>query len=294
MKRWLSRLALEAVLIPCVLLAAWGAHRVNVSLQEFAVERAADVRLGPTIDGRVLNVASLGFERLVADLFWIRTVYYVGDEDTSKAGWPDAERLAMLVTDIDPHFDSVYVLMSSVLCGLRYDPDAAIRLLEKGAAVSRYWRIHFLLGFQYFMEKGDYVKGAKALERAMDLGGPHYLQFLVSRLYSHDGDSDTAIEFISARLHNEENPEVRQQLEKRLSDIRVDRDLKQIEAAIDGFRQKTGRTPTTIAELVAAGQLPSAPRDPQGGSYSISEGHAATSLSHEPMRLYKTRGEPKP
>jgi tetratricopeptide (TPR) repeat protein len=217
-------------------------------------------------------------------------VYYVGDPDDSKANWPAAEALSDLVTDVDPHFDSAYVLMSSVLGGLRHDHDAAIRLLEKGAAVSNYWRISFLLGFEYFMEKQDYVRGAKSLERAIELGGgPPYLQFLVSRLYSSAGDPTTAMQFVEARLRNEENPEVRAQLEQRLSDLWITRDLGLIDGAIEKYRDAKHAQPKDVRVLVEAGLLPALPRDPKGGEYGISDGRATTDVPYELMRLKKQK-----
>lgn len=279
------RLSPEAVLLPLLLVAVWWLNSTNHWLESRRVERAADGRVGVLPDGTTLRVVSLGFERLVADLFWIRTVYYVGDEVSSRAGWPDAERLANLVTDIDPRFDSVYVLMSSVLNGLRHEPDAAIRLLEKGAAVSDYWRIHFLLGFQYFMEKQEYVKGAQCLERAIALGGPHYLQFLVSRLYSSAGDPTTAMQFIAARLKNEETPEVRAELERRYSDLWINRDLGLIDAAVGEFHAAKRRAPKNVAELVTAGLLESEPRDPRGGQYFLANGKAATRLEYSELKI---------
>jgi hypothetical protein len=209
----------------------------------------------------------------------------VGDEGASAAKWPAAERLAHLVTDIDPHFDSVYVLMASVLNPLKKDPDAAIRLLEKGTQNSSYWRIHFLLGFQYFMEKGDYVKGAQCLERAFALGGPHYLQFLISRLYASAGDPNTAMAFIQARLQNEETPAIREQLQQRLFDLWIHRDLTAIDAALAKFRETKRRDAKSVAELVSAGLLASAPRDPKGGEYGVSDGKATTALTYEVMKL---------
>jgi hypothetical protein len=286
----LSRFAVEAVLLPCALLAGWASYRANVWIQQRVVERAADGDVGPLPNGRVLNVVSLGFERAVADLCWIRSVYYVGDEAAAKVRWPAAERLANLVTDVDPHFDTAYVVMSSVLSGMRSDSDAAIRLLEKGAAVSSYWRIHFLLGFQYFMEKQDYVRGAQCLERAVALGGPQYLQFLVSRLYTSAGDPTTAMQFIAERLKNEETPQVRAQLEQRLSDIWINRDLALLDAAIASYSEKNHRAPKDLHALVDAGLLASLPRDPKGGEYSIfSDGKAGTDLPYEVLQLKKTR-----
>ena len=284
MERWRA-IGLEVTLAWLLLAGACGVGITNRWLEAHGVSRLAggDLRVLP--DGRALRVASLGFERLCADLFWIRTVTYVGDEAASAAHWPAAEALANLVTDIDPHFDTVYVVMASVLNGLGSDPDAAIRILEKGASVSSYWRIHFLLGFQYFMEKQDYERGAAALQRATELGGPPYLQFLVSRLYTSAGDPTTAMQFIVARLRNEENPDVRAKLEKRLSDIQINRDLGWIDTAIASFRESHHRAPKSVRELVDARLLPAMPRDPKGGEYSIADGHATTEVPYEVLSV---------
>jgi hypothetical protein len=271
------RIPLEALLFPLLLAVAVAAHDANRWLETRQVEHIADGSVGALPNGAVLRVVSLGFERVVADLFWIRTVYYVGDESSSAAGWPAAERLADLVTDIDPHFDSAYVVMASVLNGLRREPDAAIRLLTKGTQNSRYWRIHFLLGFQYFMEKQDYVRGAECLQRAIALGGPTYLQFLVSRLYTSAGDPTTAMQFIALRLKNEETPAIREQLQQRLSDIWINRDLGLIDAAIESYTGKSHHPPKSVRALVDAGLLPALPRD----------GRAATDLPYEVLELKK-------
>jgi hypothetical protein len=281
----LRRIPLELWLLPWLVAAVWAGHETNRWLEARKVELKADGSVGVLPNGAAVRVLSLGFERLMADLFWVRTVYYVGDPDASRANWPAAEPLANLVTDIDPTFDSVYVLMSSVLSGLRGDHDAAIRLLEKGAAISKYWRIHFLLGFEYFMEKEDYVHGAQCLERAVALGGPYYLQFLVSRLYASAGDPTTAMQFIAARLKNEENPGVRAELEQRYSDIWINRDLAQIDDAIAKFRDRKRAGPKNVGALVDAGFLATLPRDPKGGEYFISDGKAATRVTYKVLKL---------
>ncbi len=268
-----------------MLIAGWGVHRINLMLETGIVEEASDGEIGPLPDGNVVRVLSLGFERLVADLFWVRTTHYVGDDVAAAANYPAAERLAQLVTDIDPEFDSVYVLMSSVLNGLRWDPDAAIRLLEKGAENSDYWRIHFLLGFNYFMDRNDFATGAKHLKRAVELGGPTYLQLLVSRLYTHGGDPATAMSFIHARLQQEEHPRVRKQLRRRLHDIWITRDIGLIDRAISRYREANGSDPRNVATLVQAKLLPAEPRDPMGKSYFIRAGKAGTEMEYEELKL---------
>lgn len=275
----------EVVLVGVMLLAGFGVYRANLALEAEKVSRSASGEIGPLPDGKALRVLSLGFERLVADLFWVRTVYYVGGEAAQDENYPAAEGLAQLVTDIDPYFDSVYVLMSAVLSGLRYEPDAAIALLEKGAQYSDYWRIHFLLGFQYFMEKGDYATGARHIEEAARLGGPTYLPLLASRLYAHGGEDSTAMMFLQARLRNESHPKIRRQLQRRLNDVWINRDLKILRKAIARYRESEGGDPRAVAQLLAAGLIKKEPLDPAGQPYAIEAGEPTASMKYEELRV---------
>ncbi len=70
----LFRIPVEAILLPCALIAAASMHGTNLRLETRAIERTPDGDVGILPDGNVLRVLSLGFERAVADLFWVRTV----------------------------------------------------------------------------------------------------------------------------------------------------------------------------------------------------------------------------
>ena len=206
----------DGLLILSLVAVASGVYRLNLALESprVAVDQPGEV--GALPDGRVLRVMALGFERLLADLFWLRTVGYVGDEDVAAAGYPSAAALAELVTDIDPGFTSVYVIMNTVLESLCGDPDAAIALLDKGLQHTDYWRLHFLQGFNYFFHKHDYARAAAEMQLAAEAGGPAYLPLLVTRLYTEAGSLDTAIAFVQARLAQASTPEEREMLETRL------------------------------------------------------------------------------
>src|SRR5688572_14729990 len=103
----LRRIKRELLLAAAIGTLGAGAHWVNLGLEQRieAAERGLEVAVLP--DGKALRVLSLGFDRLVADLFWVRTVYYVGDERTAQMGYPNLDAWAELVTDIDPSFRTV-------------------------------------------------------------------------------------------------------------------------------------------------------------------------------------------
>lgn len=285
MARHGSRAPLELILCVGLIASAWAAHSVGQRLEALRSETVESGDLGPLPNGKVLRVAALGFERLVADLYWIRSLFYIGSDAARDANYPAAERLAELVTDLDPQFASAYVLMGSVLGALRYDPDAAIRLLEKGAANTRYWKIHFHLGFQYFMEKGDYRKGAESLQRAYDLGGPQYLPLLISRLYAHGGELDSAILFLRERLRQERFPELRERLERRLRDVSIQRDLSRMQAALERYQQERGQPARDLAALVEAGLWKGPLEDPAGLAYRVEAGRAVCDTPFEKLEL---------
>jgi hypothetical protein len=281
-----------ALLVVAISALAWGVHRADTYLDAHTRTREATGDVGALPDGRVVRVLALGFERLVADLFWLRTVYYVGDETSMEAGYPAAARLANLVTDIDPEFNTAYVLMNSVLTVLRPEADAAIALLDKGILhLPDRWRLHFLQGFNHFMYRADYAKAAEFMRSAAERGGPRYLPLLASRLYAEAGDPETALAFVAARLHNEESPEAREALERRFRDIWIVRDLGRIDRAIARFVESHGEPPERVRDLVVAGLLPEEPRDPEGGRYEIRGAAAVSRLEYDPLELRTAGGK---
>jgi hypothetical protein len=275
LRRFLRAACVNLLLVAGFLAGGLGIHAANLRLERLGLEARASGDVGPLPNGKALRVLSLGFERLVADLFWLRTVYYIGDEESHRAGYPAASRLAELVTDIDPHFTTVYVAMDSVLTTLRPEVDAAIRLLDKGLRYNDdYWRLHFLQGFNHFFYRRDYARAARLMRSAAERGGPEYLPLLAARLYAAAGSPETAMAFVQARL------------EGRYRDLWIHRDLAEIERAAARYRAAHGTAPERVDELVRAGLLAREPRDPAGGAYRIRAGRVECDLDYEPLSVH--------
>jgi hypothetical protein len=271
------------LLCGALLFVAWSAHQTNRTLEGYAGYAADPARLGPLPDGRVI--------RVIADLFWLRTVFYVGDELVEKAGYPDAARLANLVTDIDPYFWTAYVHLNAVLTVLAPDPDAAIELLEKAEhhGADR-WRIYFLQGFNHFFYRNDFPRAADYMTAAAARGGPGYLTFLASRLYSRAGDAETAIAVLRARISQAESGKVKKRLQRRLRSVVVSRDLEILDGAIEELTRRQGAAPVNLQELVDEGLLTHVPLDPAGRPYEVRDGRAHTSVKYDDLRVEQSGG----
>ncbi len=282
-----SYLPLLAVL--CAL--GWATHRTNASLEGRVYETVRPGDVGVLPDGKVLRVLSLGFDRFMADLFWLRTTNYIGDERSAEAGYPGAARLGELVTDIDPHFKTPYSVMNSVLTVLSRQPEAAIALLEKGILYIDWWKLHFLLGYNYLFETKEYEKAAEQMQLAASKpGSPPYLGLLAARLYAQAGDPETAMVFVRARIANAATEEEKAGLIRRYRDLWVTRDLRIIDAAIQAYEQSHAEKPADVPSLVQAGLLQSEPRDPSGNPYLIRDGAAATSMEYEELEVHINPG----
>lgn len=57
-----------------------------------------------------LEIISFGFQKLVADIYWLKAVQYIGSNVLSEAYKKYLYTLLNLVTDIDPYFTKAYVI----------------------------------------------------------------------------------------------------------------------------------------------------------------------------------------
>ncbi len=142
-----------------------------------------------TVNGSRLKGYALGFEGLVADWYWMRSLQYVGMKiESSKSEFINIDDLRDLnikllypyldnATDLDPHFIAAYSYGEIVLPAI--DPDKAILIANKGIANNpSEWRLYQHLGYIYWklrryddaaaiFEKGSLVSGAAPFMRLM-------------------------------------------------------------------------------------------------------------------------------
>lgn len=147
-------------------------------------------------DAKYAKPLLIGFHAVAADLLWIRTVQYTGSHSLADKRYSYLAKALDLATSLDPHFIEPYRYGALFLQILAHQPDAAVALLEKGAAANPdRWELPHDLGRYYFLEAHDDAKALLWWERANKLPGrPHYLPRFVARLYARTGDTETALE----------------------------------------------------------------------------------------------------
>jgi tetratricopeptide (TPR) repeat protein len=225
---------------------------------------------------KVLKRASLGYDGLLADIYWTRAVQYFGGRHHAGAQSYDLlYPLLDITTHLDPQLVAAYQFGASFLAPPPPDgagqPERAIQLMEYGVQNNpNNWKLYYDLGFVYYMNLKDYRKAADAFDRGSKVPDAHpFVRLLAAQMAEHAGDFDTARMMWSTTYQNSQDRLIRQNAVEHLRALRVDEDVTHLQEAVTRFGERTGRLPANMSELASAERLPGIPVDPDGRPYKL-------------------------
>jgi len=229
---------------------------------------------------KIVKRASLGFDGLMACIYWTRAVQYFGyRHHNHEVSYNELAPLLEITTALDPQLIPAYQFGANFLAPRppwgAGQPDRAIQLMEYGIAHnSDNWQLYYNLGFVYYTELKDYKKASEAFARGAEVPNAHpFMRLLAAQMAEHAGEFSTARMLWKATLDTNRETNIRQNAIEHLRSIKVDEDVTNLEAAVTRFGQRTGRLPSSMSELAAAEHLPGIPVDPDGKPYLLtSEG----------------------
>jgi tetratricopeptide (TPR) repeat protein len=249
----------------------------------FVLHRTDQLRPQATLDEvlflsspKVIKRASLGYDGLVACIYWTRAVQYFGYRHHSFAASYDLlAPLLEITTHLDPHLLVAYEFGTSFLAPQpphgAGQPERAIELVEYGIQNNPdNWRLYYDLGFVYYMELRDYKKAAETFERGSHVPNAHpFLKVMAAQMAEHAGEYETARMLWSATYQTAQDAQIKENAVEHLRALRVDEDVLHLQEAVTRFGERTGRLPASVAELVAAEGLAGTPVDPDGRPYKL-------------------------
>lgn len=237
--------------------------------------------------GEYLKPMLLGYQHAGADLLWLQLLQVLGKKKTTADEYEWIYHALDVITTLDPQYDYAYYVGGVVLTNLANRVDLSNRLLEKGfAANPTIWNLPFLLGYNYYFILGDAAKGAEYMAAAAKLpGGPSYLPGLASRMYAEASSPEVALQLLRTLWLQTQDQEMREVLENRAKEIIIERDIQVLESARDAYRDKHGRFPKALNDLVVSGEVRQIPDEPFGGAYNLDARTGEVSSSTHPKRL---------
>jgi tetratricopeptide repeat protein len=225
---------------------------------------------------KMIQRASLGFQGLMACIYWTRAVQYFGHRHYDRAHtYNELAPLLEITTTLDPHLLPAYQFGASFLAPTPPNgagqPDRAIQLMEYGIAHNPdNWQLYYNLAFVYYTELKDYKKASEVFDRGSRVPNAHpFMKIMAAQTAQHAGDYSTARMLWTATYHSSNQTDIRRNALEHLRAIQVDEDVARLQAAVTSFGERTGRLPVSISELIAAEHLPGIPVDPDGVPYAM-------------------------
>jgi len=260
------------------------------------VQRGLDRARGPAAEisdvlylpsGKLLRQLSLGYEALLADIYWTRVVQYFGRRRLAQATRFDVlGPLLNITTELDPQLIIAYrygsVFLAEKPPGGAGQPYEALELLRRGIVRNPdYWRLWEDLGFIYYWDLKDYPKASQVfLVGSERPGALPWMKVLAASVAAKGGGYETSRLLWLEIFRHADNESMRKSALAHLMALDAQEELRRLNELLALYRRSQGRAPGSFSDLMAAGYLKVEPRDPSGAPYVISpEGQASLSSS---------------
>jgi tetratricopeptide (TPR) repeat protein len=224
--------------------------------------------------GWLLKKLSLGYEPLLADIYWTRVVQYYGRRArkpgaTYESLWP----LLDITTTLDSklmiayRFGAVFLSEEPPVGPGR--TDQAVDLVKRGIAENPdEWRLYQDLGFLYSIHLKDYQKAAEAyLEGSKNPHSQIWMKVMAARVAEAGNALETSKLIWIEVYSNSKDELIRRRATQHIHALDAALGLKKLNESSEDYWRKFGRFPASMQELRDAGLVGGALQDPEGFPY---------------------------
>ncbi|MDQ3040956.1 MAG: hypothetical protein M3R11_01080 [Acidobacteriota bacterium] len=260
------------------------------------------------LQGAKLKGYALGFEGLLADWYWMKSLQYIGDKILKNGQGVNIENMTALnprllypylnnATDLDPKFMSVYEYGATVLPGV--NKENAIKLTEKGIENNpNNWRLYQYLGYIYWRAE-NYEKAAEVYRRGSQIAdAPGFMKSMAAKMNSEGGSRATAREIYEQVFAEAQDEQVKENAALRLLELDSMDERDVIKQVLQDFQAKNNRCPTAWREILPLLQTRKLPAgktfrannsndlvDPSGAPYILDAVNCAIKLNASKTKI---------
>jgi len=238
--------------------------------------------------GSYVKRLSPGFENVMADIYWLRTVQYFGSQRAfaKDKRYDLVEPLTQITVALDYRFEIAYhygaVFLAEPWPRGADKAERAVALLKQGADATGSWRLRQLEGYFTLVFLNDAPKAAEILLEASKLpGAAYWLKTLAADALSRAGDRELARRIWLSMSEQSEPGAIRANAEFNLQQLKALDERDALQEAVIAFEAETRRRPRSLRELsvVRAGKIPVV--DPAGVPYEYDEASGLVSVSRK-------------
>lgn len=276
--------------IVCGFAAVFGLSRFVEANRPALPENYEDEDLA--LQGARLKGYALGFEGLIADWYWMKSLQYIGDKivKTDKAIRIDDMRelnprllypYLDNATDLDPKFTTVYEYGATVLPAI--DNSQAIKLGEKSIKNNpNEWRLYHYLGFTYWRLK-NYEKAANVYGRGSQISGaPAFMRMMAAKMKSEGGSREIARAMYRQMFDEAKDAKLKESAELRLLELDSLDERDAIQNALREFQIKNNRCANNWREILPLLQTV---KLPSGKNFRVDKSNGLVDPTNAPYVL---------
>ena len=259
-------------------------------------QRGIDARLGTfraqeeslyLWSGRQVKSMAPGFENLLADLYWLRTVQYFGGQRVyaKDKKFELLEPLIEITTTLDPRLEIAYrygaIFLSEPNPIGAGRPREGVAFLQRGIEkLPLSWRLRQDLGFFMHLFLHDSAGAAEVLREAARVpGAPYWLETLGASLLAKGGDRRAARRMWHQMYDQAEAGAIKENARENLRVLDALDRVDDLQEAVAEYERRWGRRPRSLAEVAASGAPRKSPVDEEGIPFAYDPDTGTVSVS---------------
>ena len=257
--------SLVAVLL--VFLLCGGIVSLKLAVEQIPRKKIPGASIIYLPSGKYLKYATFGYSSLAADLIYLWAIQYYTTY-TIVDRFQNLEHIFSIIAELDPRYTDPYEIGALIAVTEASDLKLALKILDLGLAKNPdQWIFPFEAG-HHAQRAGDYRTAREYYEKTMKIpGAPE----IAKRLYAAAGfrvmDLEESWKTWLEVFNTARDERTKRIAGKHLYQVKAASDIILMNQAVGKFRERYGRLPAALEELVRVGLLVSLPKDLDGKDY---------------------------
>jgi len=268
------------ILIALPFAGAIGAHQFQVRTDPDRWAQTEDLRPIFVPSPQATKVSSMGFDMVVADLFWIRTVLlfvdFLAEESEDGAAW--TRTVLKTVVELDPKWRTPFFYGGSML-RLLNDIEGSDEIFSEAVeAFPEDPYFPFSLAMNAYMYHNDLDRAVGHLQHAAALPrAPRWYRNAAAEFISRRGQRKAALLYLKEQLNNANSDRERALVDAKYKSLLYEQVSEAVESIQADVEERLG---VPIDHIDQMGPLPP---DPLGGEWFVAEDGVVRSSVQDPV-----------